>query len=165
MKWILYTILGLSLVACSGKATTIRTGLEGKALPSFAMTLADSSTHMNSADIPKGKPFILLSFATWCPFCRAQTSEIVKHIDDFKDSHIYMLTEGSYQSLRDYKKHFQLDRYPEITVAMDDSSFFIKYFKLGGIPSFAMYGKDKKLHKVVTGKTPPKELKDLLLTQ
>jgi hypothetical protein len=55
----LFLVVGWSLFTAFSTLATTKTGMEGRLIPSFNLLLVDSATHLNTDDIPTGKPFIV----------------------------------------------------------------------------------------------------------
>lgn len=153
MKSIILILLPIVFMGCFGKPPIVKTGLEGKPIPSFDLLLQDSVSHFNTEMIPSGKPFILYSFATWCPYCKAQTEELISEIKDFKNINIYMITTSTLSELRAFSVYFKLPQYKNIVAGIDTKFYFAGYFKTNIVPYFALYDKDKKLKQVLAGKS------------
>jgi len=160
MKNILFSLLLALLLGCSGPPP-IRTGLEGKKLPSFNLLLMDSATKLNTDAIPAGKPIVLLYFSPECPFCQAETEEIVSRIQSLSDIRFYFFTPYPFGQLRNYYSHYELEKYPNITVGRDYTASFGRYFKTQAVPYMAIYNKDKRLKQVYIGKLSAGEIKDI----
>lgn len=98
----LFLLVGWTLCSAFSAPLTIKTGMEGRLLPSFDLLLTDSVTHLNTADIPSGKPIIVIGFSPTCGHCGAETEEIVKHISQLKDTRIYFLSSASITQMRGF---------------------------------------------------------------
>jgi thiol-disulfide isomerase/thioredoxin len=162
MKKITIALLILCLCACKGRPP-LHTGLEGKPLPSFDLLLIDSSTHLNSNTLPSGKPIVFFYFSPRCPFCRAQMQDIIDNGKDLKDIRFILLTVGPYSELKEFYKHYELSKYPNVTVGLDYDYFFPNYFKTSNVPYLALYDRDKRLKQANLGKLNSKEIKAIAL--
>jgi thiol-disulfide isomerase/thioredoxin len=151
----------LFLMASCGKTPTFKTGLEGKELPKFSMLLIDSVSQLNTKNIPQGQPVALFYFSPYCPYCRAETSEILESIDKLKGIRIYMITNYPFADMKRYYQEYKIANYPNITMAYDPQYFFINYFKASGVPFMAIYGKDKKLNGAYIGIVKSNDIRDL----
>ncbi|SRR5258708_386219 len=152
MKYLSIIALLLYISACSLRPK-VKTGYEGKLMPSFELLMADSITRFNTASIPSGKPIVLFSFEPWCPYCRAQTEDLVSHIQSMKDINFYMLCDAPFPDFKNFYDHYELKKYPNMHAGVDDNLFFAQYFKTNQIPYLAVYDKQKKLKQVLIGKT------------
>jgi thiol-disulfide isomerase/thioredoxin len=130
-----------------------KTGLEGRLLPSFTLLLSDSLTHLNTADIPTGKPFIIVGFSPYCTHCQQEMLDIIAHIKEFGDTSIYFVTAFSYPDLKKFCEWYHLDKYPNIVAAVDSKNVFLPYMKAAGIPYAAIYDAKKRLKEVLPGQT------------
>lgn len=157
MKYTLsITLLWLLISACFSKQPE-KTGLEGKQLPSFDLILIDSTT-MNTNNIKTNKPFIFLYFSPSCPFSKAQIAEITDNIDDLKSLQFYLITPYPFHQMKETFDEFDLKHYPNITIGCDSADFFGEHFKVKGFPFIAFYNKNKKLDKVLVGKTSSSQI-------
>lgn len=149
------------LLACNARRPAIKTGFEGKPLPAFDLLLNDSTTVMNTGSIPAGKPIVLIYFSPRCPFCRAQMDGIVKDIAELKDIRFYIFTTWPFREMKDFYKHYRLDKYPNISVGVDYNNFFSDRFKITGVPYMAIYRKDKKLNEAFMGNINSQQIKEV----
>ena len=150
MKRIVYYVSIILLAGCYSSEPQ-KTGKEGMAMPEFKILLTDSTTWLNTQTIPTTKPSVLFYLSPYCPYCKAQTEEIIEDIDKLKDIQFYFISNFPVQELRTYKKKFELGKYPNITIGMDTNNAVADYFEITGIPYLALYGKDKKLIKTFRG--------------
>jgi hypothetical protein len=160
MKKFILLLLMAALSGCYGKRPPIKTGLEGKVLPSFNILLNDSNTFFNTNNIPVGKSVVLYYFSPECPYCRAQMEEIVEHTSSLRDIRFYVFTSWPFSEMKRFYEHYQLERYPNIVVGVDYSKFFVTHFRAQGIPYMAIYGRDKKLKEVFMGNVYADQIKD-----
>jgi len=152
MKIYLSVALLFGLVSCFDSNHRTVTGLEGKSLPAFSLTLADSVSAFNTASIPVGKPFVLFCYQPHCPFCRAQTEEIVKNIRELKDIKIYMISSWPYSDVQKFVREYKLDQYANIRVVQDPQGDLNAYFQPKGVPFLAFYDSNKNLKSAFLGK-------------
>ena len=159
MKSLFVLLVMIGLSGCVEKEHTNTGELVGTKMPAFNVLLGDSTTYLNTSSIPTGKPVVFFFYYTYCPYCREQLKDIIKNIDKFKDTRIYMLTGSPYGEVKAYWKEFNLDKYPNIVMSMDYKNFFIDTFKIKGVPFLAVYDKNKELQNTFSGQAP---LEDLL---
>jgi hypothetical protein len=151
------------LVGCYGRQPSIKTGKEGKPLPSLTLLLMDSISHMSTNKIPDEKPVIVFLFSPRCPYCRAQTEEIIENIKSLTDLQFYFLSAFPFSFVKSYFTHYQLGKYPNIIVGQDDKMDFSNYYQAQGVPYIAVYGKDKLLKQAFMGKVSINVLKNIAL--
>src|SRR5579864_2636847 len=101
MKYLSLFVLVLALAGCFG-ATSEKTGLEGKSLPSFHLLLQDSTTWFSSSRIPAGKPFVILYFSPYCPYCRGEVETITKRMDQLKNIPFYLVTNFPLSAIKQF---------------------------------------------------------------
>jgi peroxiredoxin len=161
MKKTSFIILQIVLLSCYDKRLPVKTGLEGNPLPNFTLQLQDSSTLFNSTSIPKDQSTVIFYFSPSCPYCRAQMRDIVNHIKEFENTHIYAVTPNSITETRGFYKQFKLDQYKNITLGHDYRYFLASYFKLGVVPTTGIYAKNGRLKSVFIGKLSARQIKEL----
>ena len=147
------TMIALLVIGVSGcyQNPVAKNDLEGKSMPSFNILLKDSMTSVNTNSIPIGKPSVLLYVGTHCAYSRAEMQNIVDNIKELKDIHLYIFTTDKFGAMKDFSEHYQLDKYPNITMGVDTGGVFGKYISAIGVPYTAIYTKDKKLQKLFPG--------------
>ncbi|TDX01853.1 TlpA family protein disulfide reductase [Dinghuibacter silviterrae] len=163
MKKISFLLLVSLLSSCSTNQSPIITGLEGKPMPSYNLLLMDSTTRLNTVNIPTDKPIVLFLFSPNCPFCRAQTADIITNIKNLNEIRLYMISSFPFSSLKTFYNHYQLNKYPNIIIGRDDSTLFGKYFQVTAIPYIAVYDKGKRLKQVLIGNVGTKTIKKAAL--
>ena len=163
MKISFFLVITVIFFSChSKKQPPIKTGLEGKPMPSIALTALDS-THFDTKNIQTGKPTILFAFSPGCPYCRAQTRSIVSNINTLKEINIYMLCITQFPLLNKFYNQFELNKYSNIKIGIDYNFSFINYYKSENVPYLAIYDKEKDLKQVLIGKKPISTLKEIAL--
>lgn len=145
----LLAIIGWSLCSAFTAPLVVKTGLEGRILPSFDLQLTDSVTYLNTQGIPTGKAFIVIGFATWCAHCQALTYDIAQHIGEFKDTRIYYVTHDGYTGMKAFYDFYKLGKCPGIIMGRDTANFFFPYFNAKQTPLIAIFDAKKRLKKVV----------------
>jgi protein-disulfide isomerase len=160
MKTIIFLLSLIAFMACNTRRQPIKTNFDGKPLPAFKLLLTDT-TFMNTGNISAGKPAVLFYFNPNCPYCRAQMEDIVKNISSLKDIRFYIFTTWPFPAMRAFYNHYQLGKYPNISVGVDYTNFFIYNFKPKGTPYLAIYGKSKKLNEAFLGKINIDQLKEV----
>ena len=143
--------IGVIILTAATAPAKLKTGLEGRPLPNFSLLLPDSITHLNTADIPVGKPFIMVGFSPYCIHCQAEMRDIIKHVGRFGDTTIYFVTSFPYSDMKKFYDAFRLKRFPNIVVAVDSGDAFLRFFKSNSVPYAAIYDAKKRLKEVVPG--------------
>jgi len=158
----LFAIVGWILFAAFRAPVIDKTGMEGRLLPSFDLLLPDSTTHLNTANIPTGKPFIVVGFSPFCKHCQALLADLTQRIDDFKGTRIYYVTPGKFSDMRTFYRYFHLEKYPSIVVGRDSANTFFSYFKAPGTPYTTVFDSKKRLKWVMTHETSAARLSQLV---
>lgn len=147
----LFLLLGWMLFATFTLPETIKTGMEGQLLPKFDLLLIDSTTHLNTSDIPSGEPLVVIGFSPYCTHCQAETRDLIKHMRQLQRSRIYFVTAFPFSSMKEFYKVFKLGKYPNIIMGRDTGDYFLKYFKANGVPYTAIFDSKKRLKQVMPG--------------
>lgn len=157
-KWItnacascLFLLVGWTLFSAFTAPVTVKTGMEGRPLPAFDMQLYDSLTHLNTADIPTGQPLIVIGFSPTCTHCQAETADIIKNIDKFRNARICFTTDFPLKEMQVYYRYYKLKQYPNIIMGRDSTNSFLTYFKANTVPYTAVYDSQKRLKRVMNG--------------
>lgn len=158
MKKITIAFIITSLTGCFGAEPQI-TGMEGKPLPDFNLLSPDSTTWIHTDKVSKGKPVALYYFNPHCPYCKAQTKEIIQDIDKLKHIQFYFITPYPFTEMKKFYKEFELGKYSNISMGKDTASAMGKYFEVTGVPYIAIYGKDHKLNNTFAGQIYSTQIK------
>jgi hypothetical protein len=148
---LLFGSIGWIIFSAARAPARMKTGFEGRLLPAFTILLPDSSTFLNTVDIPSGKPFIMVGFSPWCIHCQHEMGDIVRHIRQFGDTTIYFVTSFPYPDMKKFYTAFHLERYPNIIVGVDQKSAFLRYYRAREIPYTAIFDSKKRLKEVLPG--------------
>src|SRR4030095_12540774 len=65
--------------------------VSSQTIPPFKMTLSNNKI-FNSADLPRGKPLVLIYFDPDCDHCQKLVTELVKKMNSFKKAEIVLIT-------------------------------------------------------------------------
>lgn len=148
------------LVGCFGSEPQ-KTGLEGKPLPEFNILLLDSLTSLNSRNIHSNNAIVLFCLSPHCPYCKAQTKEIIEDMSKLKEIQFYFITSYSLTEMKSFYNEYELAKYPNIITGVDTANFLNDYFEIPGVPYLAIYGKDKILRKTFMGKIYSSQIKNV----
>jgi thiol-disulfide isomerase/thioredoxin len=158
-KWItttgtffLFLLVGWTLFTAFSTPSTIKTGMEGRHLPSFDILLPDSTTLLNTEDIPTGKPIIFIGFSPTCTHCQAETRDVISHIDQLKNTQIYFVTPFPFKDMKMYYRYFKLANYPNIKIGTDLKDKFLTYFKASGVPYTVIFDSKKRVKQVISSR-------------
>lgn len=152
----------LAILAGCYSAEPEKTGLEGKAMPSFKLLLPDSSTYIDTKNIKTGKPAVIFYYSPHCAYSRAQMEEMIEEMEKLENAQLYVVTSSSFAEMKQFFTHYRLNKYPNIVTAFDYTNFVGNYFKVTGFPYTAIYDKEKKLNKAFVGKIYTKQIKSAL---
>jgi len=163
MRYLLIIILlTLVLPACSWLKPRYKSDREGQTLPSINLTLNDTIADFNTGLIKQGAPFVIFLYQPFCPYCRAETEDILKNIRKFQNLRIYLITSYSFSEIKEFSNIYRLEKYPNVILARDSSEEFMNYFKAPGVPYIAFYNEKRILKQVVIGKTDFRFIDEIL---
>lgn len=91
-------------------------------------------------DIPKDKPVLVHFWATWCPICEVEASNIEKISKDYEVITIATQS-GSTQEIQSYLKKHNLS----FKVVNDEDGFYSRTFNIKAFPTTLIYDEDKTL--------------------
>lgn len=131
-------------------------------IPEFEALLTDSQTIFSTKQIPKGAAIIIFYFDPDCHTCQQETKMLTHNIHKLKGAKILFLGIKSPAELKQYSAVFQLDRFPNITVAKDHTYSFMNIFKLKSLPSMVIYNNDNALVKIIEGEATLEEIQQAL---
>jgi peroxiredoxin len=133
MKQLIVIISMVFMASCFSKEPA-KSGKEGKPMPEFSLLAMDSITVIRSSEILKDKPSVLFYFSPYCPFCKAQTKDMIENMEELKDIQFYFISAFPFAALKEYQKSYQLAKYPNIIVARDSTDDLSRYFEITGVP-------------------------------
>lgn len=157
-----FLLLGWMLSSAFTATPAIKTGKEGRLLPSFELLLPDSTTKFNTVEIPAGSPFVVIGFSPTCTHCQAEARDIVKNISQWKDTRIYFITPYPFQDMKGFYKYFKMDKCPNITMGHDETNAFFKYFDSKSIPYTTVFDSKKRLKQVFIGETKSADVRKVI---
>lgn len=96
--------------------------------------------NMSKYIVPKDKPILLHFWATWCPTCKIEASNIEKISKDYEVITI-VVQSGSKKDIEEYLKKNNLS----FNVVNDKDGFYSKMFNVKVFPSTFIYDKEKNL--------------------
>lgn len=110
--------------------------LNKAALQNINITLLDAQTYT----YPKDKPILIHFWATWCPTCKLEASNIQTISENFEVLTI-AVNSGDNNDIEKYMNKHNLN----YKVYNDNNGFFAKEFKIAAYPTTFIYNKNKEL--------------------
>lgn len=162
-------ILGATLLALFGyfayytvtKARRKESALNLKTMPDFKFyTLNDKA--YTQADVPSGKPLLVLHFSTDCEHCQNEAKDLKKNISWFENVHILMVSDKSKEEINTFSQDYGLKEYPQIVFLRDTTSAFFYSFGTASFPLAYVYDSDHNLLKHFPGETGMDVIKKVL---
>lgn len=115
------------------------------AMPPFKMLLTNGK-YYTAADMPKGKPVVLIYFAPDCEHCLQLLDVFFKKIDAFKKAQVVLVSFKPVGELSLFERSYQTAKYPNVKVGTEGTTYFLRqFYKLQTTPFVALYDKDRKL--------------------
>lgn len=131
-------------------------------IPPFRMTQANGKL-FKAEDLPMEKPIIIIYFSPDCDHCDNLTKELLKQAADFSKASIAMITFLPVQSVSNFVNKYKLNRYSNLYVGTEQTSFFVKnYYRVTEMPFVALYTKNGDLVKSYSRNVSLKDLSNRL---
>lgn len=143
MRIIVIILVGCLLTSCDKRPE----------MPAFDILLKDSTTIINTSQIPEGKPVLLFYFSPDCEHCQVETVDLLKNIDSLKALRLYFITSDDFSRLKVYEKYYNINNYPNIVLGRDYRNALPNHFNILAPPFSALYSKNKRLVAVFAGET------------
>jgi len=121
--------------------------------PPVKLLLPDN-TYFTKDVLKKKSAVMLIIFNPQCEHCQHETDELIKHIDELKNIQIIMATVMPFDSMMNFRKKYQLDKYKNIVVGQDIHFFLPGFYMIRNMPYLAFYNKKKELISVFEGNMP-----------
>jgi thiol-disulfide isomerase/thioredoxin len=107
-------------------------------------TLLDNTQYM----IPQDKPIVIHFWATWCPTCKFEASNIEKISKDYEVITIAVQS-GTKEEINKYMAENKLS----FKVVNDEDAFFSQKFNIKAFPTTLIYDKEKNIKFTEVGYT------------
>lgn len=131
-------------------------------IPPFRITQSNGKP-FKAEDLPMAKPIIIIYFSPDCDHCENLTKELLKQAANFNKASIAMITFLPVQSVLKFVNKYKLNKYPNIYVGTEETSFFVKnYYRVTEMPFVALYTKSGDLVKSYSREVPLKDLSNRL---
>lgn len=168
---ILFLVAGLWLLkgggggdtSSIGKAALISglsqpTAQKGSPAPDFEIAYSDGRK-VRLSDL-KGKPVLVNFWATWCPPCRAEVSEIQSAYEKYKASGFVVVAVNVQESTTAVAK-FMKDFGMTFTVAIDSSGAVGRLYRVSGIPASFFVDRSGIVREIFVGSLTAGDLEQL----
>ena len=119
----------------------ISSQVRSQQVPPFKMTLSNNKI-FNAAELPKGKPLVLIYFDPDCDHCKKLMTGLFKNINSFKKTEIVLITFKPVADLISFEKIYSTNKHPNIKVGTEGRAFYLKnYYNLVKMPFTVLYDK------------------------
>lgn len=109
-------------------------------LPPLQVLLADS-TKYTTADLPKGKPVLIMLFSPDCEHCQHEAEMFYAGRDLLDKIQIVMITTYPMSRLKEFASKYGLDSMKNVVLARDPHYFLIPFYDVRNFPFMALYDK------------------------
>jgi thiol-disulfide isomerase/thioredoxin len=110
--------------------------LNKKPLDIKDLTLVDGSKYQ----FPHAKPVLIHFWATWCPTCKVEASNI-QTLSNYYNVVTIAVKSGTDDEIKEWLKESEYN----FNVLNDNSGFISSHFNIAAFPTTFIYDKDKKL--------------------
>src|SRR5258705_3595949 len=132
--------------------------VNSQTIPSFKITLSNNKT-LNAADLPKGRPLVLIYFDPDCDHCQKLMTELFKKINSFKKVQMVLVTFKPITEVAAFEKKYGTRNYPNMKVGTEGTLFYLRnYYKLIKMPFTALYDKKGNYNYSYRDETPVDDL-------
>ncbi len=132
--------------------------MSSQTIPPFKMTLSNNKI-FNAADLPKGKPVVLIYFDPDCDHCQKLMTELFKKINSFKKAQMVLVTFKPVTEVTAFEKKYSTSKYANMRVGTEGTLFYLKnYFKLVKMPFTALYDRKGNYSYSYRDETPVNDL-------
>lgn len=142
MKYIIGMVFLIILwTSCRGKSE----------IPVFNLLLLDSTSIINTADIPQGKVTVIVLFYPECEYCQEETIDLIKHRDAVKEIQFYYVSMDSLHRIKSFSIFYGLNTWTNVVFGRDFTGSFPRLSGLHKIPSSLVYDKQGRLRARIVG--------------
>lgn len=115
-----------------------------QSIPDFKMQLTNGKM-FSAKDLSKSKPVIIIYFAPDCEHCQVLIKNLLKRVNEFKNSQIILVSFESLQQVGTFEKEYGLKSYSFIKTGIEKPVFFFRYYyHLENTPFTALYDQKGK---------------------
>jgi thioredoxin-related protein len=155
-------LLVVAHIGCSESKVKNTISLESKFLPSFDFLLMDSVTKYNTSNTPFGNQTILFYFNPNCPYCIAQTKDLISMSKSNPNLNFYFLSNYPFNKTKEYYLRYKLYSLKNIIVGRDYKLSFAKYYNITEVPYTVLYDGNKTLIKIFRGYIQSTTIKNII---
>lgn len=135
----------LFFLAWFGLAQPLQSEAQSTAMPAFKM-LQTNGKFYSAADLPKGKPVVLIYFAPDCEHCQQLLTAFFKKIEAFKKAQVVLVTFKPVSDLPLFERSYQTAKYPNVKVGTEGTTYYLRlFYNLQTTPFTALFDKTGKL--------------------
>ncbi|MEP7320137.1 MAG: redoxin domain-containing protein, partial [Panacibacter sp.] len=129
--------------------------------PDFNLMQTDSSWFIK-ANIPLGKPVVIIYFSPDCGHCQLSAHEYEEKIDQFSDVFFVWVSYLSLDKIKSFAEEYKMLGQENIRIGRDPSYFIPSFYRVKFTPFMAVYDAAGKLLKTYDEGTDPDTLTRLL---
>jgi cytochrome c biogenesis protein CcmG, thiol:disulfide interchange protein DsbE len=128
--------------------------------PAFSLTSLDNMTH--SLKQTKGKPTVIMFWASWCQYCAAEAPELVKLYNQYQEKlEIYAINLTSQDSF-DRAETFAQEHNFSFPVLLDEDGSVAKSYRIIGTPTIYFINSEGIIVDIAQGTFSPEQFHKLV---
>ncbi|BAT71168.1 thiol-disulfide oxidoreductase [Thermosulfidibacter takaii ABI70S6] len=139
----------LFMLACSKQPTNIHA-------PYFEVKGLDGKIH--TLNDYKGKPLLLIFWATWCPTCKKELKKIADNYQRLKEAGIEILLISMDKSEDSVKRVAQEHGFANLPIAIISDQMVMDYQNVRFLPTGLLIDPQGFIRKRFVGELPPEEI-------
>lgn len=151
MKCLFLLVLTFSISASFAQQDTLQPPYKRyPEIPGLQLFLSDSSKYTNQ-NLPKKKQVLLMLFSPDCDHCQHEAEQIVARKEDFRNTHIIMVTTYPILRMNEFTVKYGLDKMENVVMAKDPFYLLLSFYAIRNFPYIALYDKKGKLIRTFEG--------------
>jgi thiol-disulfide isomerase/thioredoxin len=135
----------IALVGCDRYHPILINDFKGQRIPHIHIFSLDSLIKVDMTTLSANRSSIYIYFSPHCPYCRAETKELLKNHQELSNINLYFVSNAPYSSLKAYVKEFDLQNVSGFHLLWDDHDEFADYYKIPGYPFFIRFTSDERV--------------------
>jgi thioredoxin-related protein len=151
-KWLLTIVPVLFVLLVVAQSDTAYPYKRFPTVPPISLLQVDSS--LLTKDKLKRDPVIIMYFSPSCDHCQHQIGDMLKRIDEFKNTQLVLATYQPFEEMVEFCKTYELAKYSNIKVGRDTKFVLPPFYHIQSLPYLALYNKKGNLVTTWQGNVP-----------
>lgn len=159
MKKSVFTLIAICITfSVLAQTDTSQKYFKFPTIPTFNILKVPDSSSFTKNDLQKMKPTVLFFFNPDCDHCHQETKNLIKKIDKLKDVQILMISILDFNSIKKFYNEYKMARYPNITMARENTYNLPGFYNIHSIPDVYVYDKQGNFLKTFKKAFPVEEI-------